>query len=421
MGDGAGRSRFVRGCVAPVAVALALAVTACSGSGGSGGGGGGDAGGGGSTTTTTAAEVERFTGSVDDFYRVPDPLPEGEPGQLIRIQDVETAAGATTVRVMYHSRDTEDRDRAVTGIVTYPTDPAGAPEGGWPVVSWSHGTTGIAPKCAPSRGPLPAPGFGVAGVVVATDYVGLGPVGEIHPYLSKASEGNAAIDAVRAARQLPEAHAGPRWLSVGHSQGGHAAMSAAELAADHAPELELLGTVAFAPGSDFDKVYGGIDPIVARVIGAMMLYGAEGEHPDLVAADYAGPELEAVADVVKGECLDAVVAAVAGLPADTFYEKDPITTEPTRSLLLANDVGNEAVDAPLLLISGTLDDRVVIDRVRSLYSRLCAAGQVTELVVVDGANHGDIIPRTAAQAEAWLADRLAGGPATDSCATDPPA
>jgi pimeloyl-ACP methyl ester carboxylesterase len=262
---------------------------------------------------------------------------------------------------------------------------------------------------------LPAPAFGVEGVVVATDYVGLGPVGEIHPYLSRFSEGNAAIDAVRAARNLAEAHAGPRWLSVGHSQGGHAALAAAELSADHAPELELLGTVAFAPGSEMDKVYGGIDPIVTRVLGAMVLYGAEGEHPEVVADDYAGPELEAVSDVVKGECLDAIVAAVAGLPAETFYEKDPLTTEPTRSLLLANEVGTERVDAPLLVISGTLDDRVVIDRVRSLYARLCEIGQVTELVVVDGANHGDIIPRTAAQAEAWLADRLAGAPPTDSC------
>jgi pimeloyl-ACP methyl ester carboxylesterase len=392
-------------------VAVVALVVGCSGAGGGGDGG---SGAGATTTTTTAAPVERFTGSVEDFYRVPEPLPAGEPGQLIRIQDVASTPDGTTVRVMYHSRDAEDADRAVTGTVTYPTS-GRPPEGGWPVVSWSHGTTGLAPKCAPSRGPLPAPAFGVEGVVVATDYVGLGPVGEIHPYLSKFSEGYAAIDAVRAARNLAEAQAGPRWLSVGHSQGGHAALSAAELAADHAPELELLGTVAFAPGSEMDKVYGGIDPIVTRVLGAMVLYGAEGEHTGLVADDYAGRELEAVSDVVRGECLDAIVAAVAGLPAETFYEKDPLTTEPTRSLLLANEVGTVRVDAPLLVISGTLDDRVVIDRVRSLYARLCEIGQVTELVVVEGANHGDIIPRTAAQAEAWLADRLAGAPALDSC------
>jgi hypothetical protein len=358
---------------------------------------------------------EQFTGSVDDFYRIPEPLPEGQPGQLIRVQPVESTAGSTTVRVMYHSRDAQDRDRAVTGIITYPSGPA--PEEGWPVVSWSHGTTGLASPCAPSRAGDPAPAFGVAGVAVATDYVGLGPVGEIHPYLSKPSEGNAAIDGVRAAGNLAEADAGTRWLSIGHSQGGHGAMAAAELSGHYGPELDLLGTVAFAPGSDFDKTFGGIDDIVARVVGAMALYGAAGEHPDIDPADYAGPELAAVADVIENECLDAIIGAVAGLPADTFYRQDPLHTEPTRSLMLANEVGDVRVEAPLLLVSGTADDRVVIDRVRSLYSRLCDAGQVTELVVVDGANHGDVIPRTTDQVEGWLADRLDQRPATDTCAT----
>ena len=393
------------------AVAVLLIVAACSGSGADGDGD--DATAPPSTAPPSTAPPERFTGSVDDFYRVPDPLPEGVPGQLIRVQDVSSDAGATTVRVMYHSRDAEDADRAVTGLVTYPTAPA--PDGGWPVVAWSHGTTGLGERCAPSRGGLPGPAFGVEGVVAATDYVGLGPVGEVHPYLSKASEGNAAIDSVRAARNLADAHAGERWLSVGHSQGGHAALAAAELSAGYAPELDLLGTVGLAPGSEVDKVYGGIDPIVTRVLGAMMLYGAEGEHPDFDASDYAGPELAAVADVVRSECLDVIVGAVAGLPADTFYRQDPLTTEPARSLLLANEVGTVRVDAPLLVVSGTLDDRVVIDRVRSLYGRLCELGQVTELVVVDGAGHGDIVPRTMPQVEEWLAARLEGAPPTDSC------
>lgn len=397
-----------------LALAASLIAAGCSdaGSGEAGDDDGDD--GDDSAATATTTPPEQFTGSVDDFYRVPDPLPPGEPGQLIRVQSVASDDASTTVRVMYHSRDAEDRDRAVTGIVTYPTGPA--PGDGWPVVSWSHGTTGLAAQCAPSRGDGAAPAFGVEGVAVATDYVGMGPVGEIHPYLSKPSEGNAAIDAVRAARNLEEAHASTRWLSIGFSQGGHGALAAAELSPDHAPELDLLGTVAVAPGSDFDRTFGGIDDIVTRVVGAMMLYGAAGEHPDLDPTDYAGPELEAVADVIENECLDAIVGAVVGVPAETFYEQDPLETEPARSLVLANEVGDVAVDAPLLLVAGTADQTVVIERAQSLYGRLCDAGQVTELVVVDGATHDDIVPRSSAQVEAWLADRLTDQPPTDSCA-----
>ncbi len=123
---------------------------------------------------------------------------------------------------MYHSTDAQGDDRAVTGVVYHPTGTP--PDGGWPVVAWAHGTSGIASPCAPSRLPQVPPDWDVAGVRVATDYIGLGPVGEIHPYLSAAAEANAVIDSVRAAGQIADAHAGTCWLVVGHSQGGHAAL-----------------------------------------------------------------------------------------------------------------------------------------------------------------------------------------------------
>ena len=69
---------------------------------------------------------------------------------------------------------------------------------------------------------------------------------------------------------------------------------------------------------------------------------------------------------------------------------------------------------------GTKDDRVVVERTRDLYQRLCTTGQVTELLIVDGADHGSILTQTADRTAAWLNDRLAGRPAVDSCVTEPP-
>ena len=173
---------------------------------------------------------------------------------------------------MYHSRDALLRDRAVTGMLTYPN--AAPPAGGWPVLSWANGTVGMASQCALSRAGRAVSTLGIAGVGVQSDYVGLGPVGEIHPYLSRPSEGFSVIDAVHAARNLPESGAGARWMAIGGSQGGHGAISANELGEQHTPELDLLGTVALAPAAMFERVYGGIDVYVTRVVGAMALYGA---------------------------------------------------------------------------------------------------------------------------------------------------
>lgn len=103
------------------------------------------------------------------------------------------------------------------------------PVGGWPIVAWAHGTTGVADVCAPSRNvmdenvktmitQLLAQGY----VVVAPDYEGLGePSGkEIHPFLNVKSEAYSITDAVVAAKSYLGAKAATRWVAVGHSQGG---------------------------------------------------------------------------------------------------------------------------------------------------------------------------------------------------------
>lgn len=358
-------------------------------------------------------EPEVFTGTIEEFYVVPDPLPIGQPGQLIRVQHVARDNEKTTLRIMYYSRDAFDRDRAVTGILTYPN--AAPPAGGWPVVSLANGTVGLASTCALSRRGSPAPTFGVQGVGVVTDYVGLGPVGELHPYLSRPSEAHSVIDAVRAARDLPEAGAGVRWLAIGHSQGGHAALATNELAAEYAPELDLLGTITLAPAALFDRTYGALDEIVAHVVGVMGLYGAAAEHPDIELADYVSPAGLAVASVIEEVCLDDIITSVLMVPVDEFYTNHPLETEPAMSILLANDVGTVAVDSPLLLIGGTADERVVIERVRDLYGELCEAGQVTEYLEIEGATHGNEYELAAERIEQWFAERLRGEPAIDSC------
>jgi acetyl esterase/lipase len=363
----------------------------------------------------TSPAIEVFDGSIRDFYVVPQPLPTGEPGDLIRVQPLGEAGGLRSYRVMYHSNDARGRDRAVTGVVSHPT--ADPPKDGWVVTSWAHPSRGLVAPCAPSRRPMSIPDFGMGGVRAATDYVGLGPVGEVHPYLSKPSEGNAVIDIVRAARQLPGSGAGRRWFAAGHSQGGHAALAAAELAVDRAPELELLGTVAWAPGTAFDRSFGGgIDDLVSRAVSAMALYGSAAEHPEIDPASYLGDAVAAAAELAIGACGDRGINTLLQLAADpSFWARDPGITSPAREVIAANEVGNVASDAPLLLVSGSLDPLVVTDRVRSLFDRLCASGQVTDLRIVNGANHGDIVMRTAVDAGAWMAARLAGELATDSC------
>src|SRR5690606_25480987 len=146
--------------------------------------------------------------------------------------------------------------------------------------------------------------------------------------------------------------------------------------------------------------YGGIDTFVTRIVGIMALYGLATEVDGLDPDDFVTPEVARAESVLDEGCLDEIIATYLEFGLEPLYDTDPTTTEPASSALVENDVGHVAVEAPLLLVSGTADDRVVIDRVLDLEERLCDTGQVTELVVVEGANHGDIIGRTATEVTA---------------------
>ena len=88
-----------------------------------------------------------------DFYAVPDPLPPGPPGSPIWAERVAAPPGALAWRILYHSRTIHDEDIAVSGLVVAPD--AAPPEGGFPVIAYAHGTTGLADPCAPSKAARP--------------------------------------------------------------------------------------------------------------------------------------------------------------------------------------------------------------------------------------------------------------------------
>ncbi|WP_437622162.1 hypothetical protein [Sorangium sp. So ce1151] len=89
----------------------------------------------------------------DAFYYPPSSLLEGEHGEVIWSRPLEGAAALTGARsnevVLYRSRDVHGNPIAVSGIIALP--PADPPPGGYPVISWAHGTIGSADHCAPSR------------------------------------------------------------------------------------------------------------------------------------------------------------------------------------------------------------------------------------------------------------------------------
>ncbi|MHB8431547.1 MAG: lipase family protein [Acidimicrobiales bacterium] len=353
-----------------------------------------------------------------DFYRLPAHVTPETPGTLFRVQTISTSGGVVTMRVMYHSLDAAGHDALVTGLVTYPTGPA--PSGGWPVIAWDHGTNGLNSSCAPSRtgGPGSVPTFGVRGVGVATDFQGEGPEGQILPYLNRATEAESTVDIVRAARQIPDAHASSRWVVVGDSEGGHAALATGELAPTYAPELHLLGTVAIGPGVLLSQFFPGDTRLVYDVVETMAVYGAHAANSSLSPAEVMLPAAQGVASVIDTQCVNQVAAYLGDLylkDGGHLFSTPPLATPQGKAWIRANDIPQIHTDSPVLVVGGGQDPIAVPARVGALMPRLCALGDRASIDWYPTANHSTEVTQGAGAIEGWIKARLAGKQAPTSC------
>src|SRR3954451_6087987 len=270
------------------------------------------------------AQAKTRTGPAGEaFYTPPAPLPGAAHGDLIWARKLTGAAvapgAASTSLVLYRSTGVDGKATAVSGIVQVPKGKA--PKKGWPVITYAHGTTGIADQCAPSRDvagtpvhpynsyilPLVSRWLKAGYAVARTDYEGLGTPGT-HPYLIGMSEARSTLDIVRAARELDPRISNDMIIS-GHSQGGHAALFAAALAPKYTPDLRLRGTVAFAPASHLDSQFKAATgaPITSGGLAGLLLLGLRAidtVDPSLDVPSLLTPRAAAFYPQTKTVCLD---------------------------------------------------------------------------------------------------------------------
>jgi hypothetical protein len=350
---------------------------------------------------------------------VPALLPPGPPGALIRatpIAGLPVLPDSRAWAVLYHSRDFDGRDVAVSGLVVAP--PGAAPPQGRPVVVWAHGSVGLADRCAPSRvGVMEALGGPLGSllqqgvVVAATDYQGLGTPGPARSAIGL-SAGHAVLDVARAARGL-DAGAGSRVVLHGHSEGGHAVLWAAELAPTYAPELQVLGVAASAPGAALAaglRVEAAAGP-AALTSGAMLLVVAWSDAYR-VPLDVLTPAGRKAVGRVRSTCLQELMADP---PVVAVRPRDLLTTPPWPALLARNTPGKAATPAPLLIAQGADDDRVTPAVTRALVQRLCRLGDTVELRTYQGVGHFDVLQVASTDMIGWTGERLAGRPARSTC------
>jgi len=362
------------------------------------------------------------------FYTPPSPLPGKAHGDLIWARKLTGAAvvpgAAKTEVVLYRSQGVTGSAVPVSGVVSIPKGKA--PKGGWPVVTYAHGTTGIADSCAPSRDVAGSPVhpynnyvFGLltrwlkAGyAVVRTDYEGSGTPGP-HPYLIGSSEGRGVLDIVRAAHQL-DPRISKSTAIVGHSQGGHAALWAGSLAKKYTPDLKLRGTLAFAPASHLDDQIplttvltnpgGGLSGLVA-----MIVRGITTAFPTLDVASLLSERATALYPQTLDRCLPELSGADsfgALAPAEIFVSKPDFTA--AAKALDAQDPSHLKIAGPVQIEQGSADTTVLPLFTDQLDKELIANGVKLTYKKYPGVDHGGVVVRPKPQGDAykWVKERL---------------
>lgn len=357
--------------------------------------------------------------------------PELRPGDLLTARPLTTAAalpGADTWLITYVSDDSHDQPIVVSGTVAVPRSTP--PDGGWPVISWAHGTTGYADTCAPSAdttdglvhdyvglvNPMLASWVARGYAVVQTDYQGLGTPGG-HPYVDGVSEAHTVADIVAAARDL-EPDMGTEWVAVGHSQGGQAALFTAQDAVDRHRELDLRGVVSIAPGGvglnqAVDLVRAGRPEVEgAQRFLPLLVLGAAVVDPSIDPDRIFGPPARPLLTTARTECV-AQINAVAPIPTSQVFAPDADLTA-LRAHLDRQDPIRLTPRVPVMLVQGTDDVLVSPAGVDELAKALCDKGVAVDYRVYPGQDHRGVLAASPGDVRSFV-DAVRAGEMIDTC------
>ena len=368
-------------------------------------------------SAATTKELKAPSGLA--FYKPPAKLPGKTHGDVIWSRPAtgkNRLSGAITRLVLYRSVGARGKAVGVSGLVSVPKRKA--PKGGFPVVSWAHGTTGIADKTAPTRlagaseyirESLLEAWIRKGYAVVRTDYEGLGTPG-VHPYLIGRSEGRSVLDIVRAARELDDDVSGRLAIS-GHSQGGQAALFAAALAPRWTPELTLRGTAPFAPASQLDEqvplVRALTTPGPLSVLVGLIGAGIDAGEPSVKLRTLLSPRALAALPQADQRTMAELGRpdSFGGIAPSELFRTDADPSALVRALA-KNDPSDLRIRTPVRVEQGTADNTVIPLFTDRMVAALRKSGTPLIYVKTPGQTHTGIVRATAADVRRWIDAKL---------------
>ncbi|GBR00148.1 alpha/beta fold hydrolase [Asaia lannensis] len=347
-------------------------------------------------------------------------------GQAIKLEQKNAPIPGTAYRMAYRSTDAHDPTHLVAVSAEVMLPRGTPPAGGWPVMAWAHGTSGIGLTCAPSIMGIGGPQASFYGswlrrgyAVVATDYPGLGEPGAAL-YLNAKSEGMAVLDSVRAARRRFSSLSGHVVL-LGHDQGAQAVLAASALARSYAPSLQIKGTIALgAPYFDGDSGHiltqsHGARRFAPGVVYGLLLGASLGKadpsfDPSSAFKPRALPLYRKASELCRGDFFGAVEHA--GLTPDNTFQPD--AENALAPALQWARYPSLKLSSPVMLGIASNDTQVPPAQQEKLKQALCSAGTVVS-VHHYRVEHSPLLNAAESEAQAFADRSLQGDAISSDC------
>ena len=373
-------------------------------------------------------------GGASAFYAMPVPK-SASAGTLLKQQPLEDNLrlpdAAKAIRFLYTSTSglQSDKPVAVSGQLFLPKGKP--PRGGWPLLSWSHGTVGIADHCAPSFDGYPdfhqdyltrwlAEGF----AIVASDYEGLGTKGT-HPYLATKPAAYSNLDAIRAVQSSGFPVSKDVFL-LGQSQGAAAALASAGHAQSYAPGVRVSGVIAtgipfFTPKALLAVRDARPTDIVDPQLGYNFLALSLVQLVDTQFSmdDYLSDKARPIAKRISKICNRDMRKVIT---REKLTYDNSFTASPNAGLEKAFKLMQYPklkLNVPIFIGSGALDKDTPLRMQMALVRRLCAAGSTVESKIYKDEEHLSALTRSLPDAISFVTSLRGGQGATDNCADFP--
>jgi Secretory lipase len=373
--------------------------------------------------------------SDDPFYQPPPGYQHAMPGTVLRSRDVELAflglipQRAMATQLLYRTTDMNGNPEATATTVIVPADVT--PERPCPVLSYQCAIDAVTSRCFPSyalrRNAWAVGALAQLELLLITAALAEGWAVSIPDHEGRTGmwgapyePGYFILDGVRAALSAERLGLSPSapvglW---GYSGGGLATAWAAELCADYAAELDIVGAVLGSPVGDLGHTFRRLNGTFLSGLPAMVIAALAHIYPDLdrVIQEHANDEGRALLQRLEGMTTVGAVLRMAKKDVGVYLDRplEEILTMPeVRHVFDSIKLGATVPTPPVLIVQAVHDYLIDVEDIDELANTYSTGGADVTYHRDAFNEHLLLHPLSAPMTLRWLQDRFAGRPLTD--------